>query len=243
VMIEVLLCDADGNLFPSEGPAFEASVGVTNRLMQAVGSTRRFDPIELRLATTGRNFRSTAAELVADAGGAMADSELEHWVALEKEAVTKHLAAALRPDHEVTGPLARLASELRLAAVSSSALTRLDACFEATGLSGLFPDGSRFSAEDSLPVPTSKPDPAIYLHALDQLGVEAGRAAAVEDAVPGVRSAVAAGVPTIGNLVFVAAAEREARADALLEAGALAVVSSWAEVEDALAPLLAAGAR
>jgi beta-phosphoglucomutase-like phosphatase (HAD superfamily) len=241
-MVEVLLCDADGNLFPSEEPAFEASVGVTNRLMQAVGSTRRFDPTELRLATTGRNFRSTAADLVTGAGGAIDDAELEHWVAVEKEEVTKHLATALRPDEEVARPLARLASELELAAVSSSALTRLDACFEATGLSELFPAGSRFSAEDSLAVPTSKPDPAIYLHALAQLGVDADQAIAVEDAVSGVQSAVGAGVPTIGNLAFVAPAERSARAAALREAGAPAVVSSWIELEHTVAPLVAAGA-
>ena len=31
--LEVLLCDADGNLFPSEEPAFVASADVTNRLL------------------------------------------------------------------------------------------------------------------------------------------------------------------------------------------------------------------
>jgi hypothetical protein len=42
--ITVLLCDADGNLFPSEEPAFVASAEVTNRFMASLGLSRRFDP-------------------------------------------------------------------------------------------------------------------------------------------------------------------------------------------------------
>ena len=61
--VRVVLCDADGNLFPSEEPAFEASAEVTNRYLAALGSDRRFTAEELRLATTGRNFRTTAADL------------------------------------------------------------------------------------------------------------------------------------------------------------------------------------
>ena len=40
--LAALLCDADGNLFPSEEPAFVASAGVTNRYLAALGSERRF---------------------------------------------------------------------------------------------------------------------------------------------------------------------------------------------------------
>ncbi len=58
---------------------------------------------------------------------------------------------------------------------------------------------------------------------------------AVEDSPTGAASAVAAGIPTIGNLRFVAEAEREARAAELREAGVFAVVSTWREVE-ALVP-------
>jgi len=62
---------------------------------------------------------------------------------------------------------------------------------------------------------------------------------AVEDSVVGVRSAVAAGCPTIGNLLFVAPEEREERAAVLESAGVLAVVSSWQEIADLLLPVLA----
>lgn len=89
----------------------------------------------------------------------MCADELEQWVLQEREQVTAHLAATLRPDPEVLAPLQDLASRYALAAVSSSALKRLAGCFSATGLDPLIPASVRFSAEDSLPVPTSKPDP------------------------------------------------------------------------------------
>jgi hypothetical protein len=46
---------------------------------------------------------------------------------------------------------------------------------------------------------------------------------------------VAAGFETIGNVAFVPPGERAARVDALAEAGAAAVVSSWRELERLLA--------
>ena len=243
--VEILLCDADGNLFPSEEPAFVASAEVTNNLMEALGVGRRYEPQELRLATTGMNFRRTAAALADAHGVALGTAELERWVAEEKRRVTAHLGRVLRPDPEVTEPLRALAGRLGLAAVSSSASARLDACFEATGLAALIPPGRRFSAEDSLPVPASKPDPAIYALAGERLGVAGRRALAVEDAVPGVQSAAGAGFPVAGNVMFVPPGEREQRRRELLDAGAVTVVESWRELEALLpAPdLVGSGGR
>jgi HAD superfamily hydrolase (TIGR01509 family) len=231
--VEVLLCDADGNLFPSEEPAFVASAEVTNRCLAILGVARRYDAQELRLAATGRNFRSTIADLAREAGvgAAITADALERWVAEEKRAVSAHLAQTLKPDPAVLEPLTRLRGRFGLAAVSSSALGRLAACFEATALDELFPSERRFSAEDSLPAPASKPDPAIYTFAARALGVAGPQGLAIEDSVPGVLSAVAAGFATVGNVAFVAPAERRERVDALLAAGAGGVVASWAELE------------
>jgi beta-phosphoglucomutase-like phosphatase (HAD superfamily) len=235
--LEALLCDADGNLFPSEEPAFVASAEVTNRFLADLGVARRFTAEELRLATTGMNFRTTSLRLAAEAG--QPDVDVEPWVAEEKRAVTAHLGATLTPHGPTTDALTALSAHLRLAAVSSSALTRLDACFTATGLAGLIPPAVRFSAEDSLPVPTSKPDPAVYLHACEQLGIAPEAGLAVEDSVPGALSAVRAGCPTVGNLLFVAEAERAERAAALTDAGVLVLVDSWSQLADLLLPVLA----
>jgi HAD superfamily hydrolase (TIGR01509 family) len=229
-----LLCDADGNLFPSEEPAFVASVGVTNRYLAAHGIDLRVTAEELRLTTTGKNFRTTAADLAAAHGVPVPD--LTDWVAEERRVVTAHLRAELRPDPEVSAALSAIGEHLALAAVSSSALSRLAGCFTATGLDDLIPAARRYSAEDSLPTPTSKPDPAVYLHACRELGISPAQGLAVEDSVPGALSAVRAGCPTVGNVCFVPPAERAGRDAALREAGVLTVVASWTELTDLLLP-------
>lgn len=233
--LRAVLCDADGNLFPSEEPAFEASATVTNAFLDTAGAEARFTAEELRLTTTGKNFRSTAVDLCVAEGIIVDPTMLDEWVAEEDRQVRAHLARVLQPDPAVTSPLRQLADLFELAVASSSATARLDACFSATGLDELIPAERRFSAQDSLPVPTSKPDPAIYLHAGRLLGVAGPEAIAVEDSVPGAMSAVAAGFPTIGNLVFVPEAERAERCAALRTVGVVGVVSSWGELTEAVA--------
>lgn len=233
-----LLCDADGNLFPSEEPAFDASVVATNRLLERLASPERYTADELRAVALGRNFRALAQDLAHESAVELTATELEEWVALEQRLVVGRLRDVLRPDPTVQAALRRLGRSLTLAVVSSSALPRLDVCFESTGLAELFPPARRFSAQDSLPKPTSKPDPAVYAHAVEALDIPPQRALAVEDAVSGVASAVAAGVPVVGNLVFVPDGERAERREALLTAGALTVVEDW----DSIAHLLGVAA-
>ena len=229
-----LLCDADGTLFPSEEPAYAASADVTNRFLAGLGAQRAFGPDELQRMTNGKNFRAAAAQLAGGYGRELTRADLEHWVVEEKDVVTAHLRTVLRPDPAVRGPLERLSGRLALAAVTSSASSRLAACLEVTGLAPLFDPDRRFSAEDSLAEPTSKPDPAVYVHAGRALGVGPAEAVAVEDSVNGARSAVAAGYPTIGILQFVPEADRQARAEALREVGVAEVVESWADAEGLL---------
>ncbi len=229
--VTTLLCDADGNLFPSEQPAFAASVLVTNRFLETVGIPHRFTADELRSAATGKSFRSTLMDLAGEHQVALTESEVASWVAEENRAVIERLQATLVADPQVNGPVTRLGQRYGLAVVSSSATTRLAASFAAAGLDHLFAACRRFSAQDSLSVPTSKPDPAVYLYAADQLGLACHQAVAVEDAAAGVQSAVAAGFQTIGNLAFVPSEERSARTRQLADAGVSAVVGSWAELD------------
>jgi beta-phosphoglucomutase-like phosphatase (HAD superfamily) len=257
--ITTLLLDADDNLFPSERPAFDASAEVTNRFLARFGVTAPFTAEELRKRAVGKNFRSTATDLAVDcgvpmeqaladgrpgavvatdsdvaAGHALSAGELERWVRKEREQVTAHLAATLKPDPQVLAPLQDLASRYAMAAVSSSASKRLDASFIATGLDSLMPAALRFSAEDSLPVPTSKPDPAVYLHAGQVMQIEGHQGLAVEDSVAGIKSAVAAGYLTVGNVMFVPEGERDCRTAELINAGAAAITGSWRALADAL---------
>lgn len=230
----VLLCDADGNLFPSEEPAFEASVAVVNDLMQTLGSSERFTADALREATTGQNFRRTAEMLAGSHGRELAPDELQRWVSRECRRVTSHLALSLTPDQEVGRALSRLSRRFTLSVVSSSALARVTSCISACGLSSFFEPARVFSAEDSLPVPRSKPHPDVYLHALVAMGIDANHALAIEDSLPGVQSAAAAGISVIGNVAFVGEPEREERSHQLRDAGADVVFGSWQEIADCL---------
>ncbi len=257
--ITTLLLDADDNLFGSERPAFHASTEVTNRFLARFGVSAPLSSEELRKRAVGKNFRTTALDLAvqcevpleatlaqgrpaatvaSDADlasrNALSVDELEEWVREERERVTAYLADVLTPDPQVLEPLRELANHYAFAAVSSSATKRLRACFAATGLDALISEDATFSAEDSLPVPTSKPDPAVYLHAGRMLGVQAEQGLAVEDSVAGVTSAVAAGYSTVGNLMFVLPDERECRRAELIDAGAVAITDSWRALADAL---------
>jgi beta-phosphoglucomutase-like phosphatase (HAD superfamily) len=242
-----LLLDADGNLFPSEEPAFVASADVTNQFLDSLGVPDRYTPQYLLATSTGRNFRRTAVDLALAHGvsvesglapegchvGAhpqLTAAVLDDWVAREQKVVGDYLGQVLQPDPEVLEHLHRLSGDYDLAAVSSSGLDRLDQCFRATGLDTLIPAARRFSAEDSLSVPASKPDPAIYRHAVGALGTPAVDCLAVEDSTTGARSALGAGIATIGNLAFVPEGDRPDRRQNLLHQGACVVAESWAEL-------------
>ncbi len=227
----ILLCDADGCLFPSEGPAYEQSALVMNSLFAHLGIEARHTGEELRRSHTGQNFRLTAAALSLDHGVDVASDVLELWVEREKVAVTNHLSRVLQPDADVHRALGRLTATFPgTAVVTSSAMDRVDACLRATQLSAFFEEGRMFSAEDSLPAPASKPDPAIYLHACEQMGVSGSDAIAIEDSVAGVASATAAGVTVVGLVHFVPAEERSRQAAALGAAGASIVAETWDQV-------------
>ncbi|PHH89611.1 hypothetical protein CDD83_5653 [Cordyceps sp. RAO-2017] len=80
-----------------------------------------------------------------------------------------------------------------------------------------------------MPVPVSKPDPAIYRHALACLGARAAECVAVEDSRSGVLAARGAGLRTVGYTGAYEPAEREALARLLTEAGCELVMGHWSD--------------
>lgn len=78
---------------------------------------------------------------------------------------------------------------------------------------------------------SSKPDPAVYRLTANVMGIEPEQGLAIEDSVPGVLSAAAAGLLTIGNVMFVSEAEKKRRVRELVKAGASAITSSWADLQ------------
>jgi HAD superfamily hydrolase (TIGR01509 family) len=122
-----------------------------------------------------------------------------------------------------------------VALVTSSEFERVNLCLEVTGLERHFPEDLKFSAHDTLPVPTYKPHPAIYLFALKALGLQNTDAIAIEDSPSGTDSAVAAGIPVIGYVgaSHIPAAKKEATAHNLISRGAKLVISHFDDLEAA----------
>lgn len=90
--------------------------------------------------------------------------------------------------------LERLKTEgWRMAVASSAPPANLVAIMEALDIEQFF--DAMVSGED---VPQGKPDPAIFLHAAERLGVPAGRCIVVEDAPAGVEAGRRAGMRVIG---------------------------------------------
>lgn len=192
----------------------------------------------------GQNFRVLLANLQKEYGFALSDDEVDQLVESELENLVRRIETPgeLQPCIGVHDALQRITRTpaYTLAVVSSSALSRVNASLKATQLDPYFADRV-YSAASSLPVPTSKPDPAIYTFALTKLGVQAHEAVAIEDSKSGTTSAVAAGIPTIGYLGPYEGEEKDEMTRVLRDAGAKVLMHEWADFQAALDELAALG--
>ena len=111
----------------------------------------------------------------------------------------------------------RLAPEFRLGVASSSNRPLIASVLEHAGIAGRF--DAVVSSEE---VAGGKPAPDVYLEAMRRLGVEPGRAAAIEDSSNGLRAAHAAGMRVIAlpNEHYPPAADALALADVVVSSPA-----------------------
>jgi len=162
----------------------------------------------------------------------MTPEELEDYVRREEDVVIAKLKEKLVPCPGVDAVLEKLAAEKKyhLAVVSSSALRRVQASIDKVGQAKYF-GRDVFSAATSLEKPTSKPDPAIYLHAMKTLGKTAAECVAVEDSKSGTLSGTRAGIKVIGYVGPYSEGERPKMEKILGDAGAVVVMKDWSEFE------------
>ncbi len=113
----------------------------------------------------------------------------------------------------------------QLAVASSSSIPALAFKLAHTGIADCF--GEHVYSADH--VAAGKPDPAIYLHTVTNLGVDPEECVVVEDSVNGVIAAKSAGIYTVG---FVGGRHcTEGHNHQLLEAGADIALSSMIEIK------------
>lgn len=158
-------------------------------------------------------------------------SDLEAYVLKEEDAVIAKLEKSLRPCEGVDAELERLTKKDKytMAVVSSSALRRVKASIEKADQVKWFPGDAVFSAATSLPKPTSKPDPAIYLHAMEKLGKKPEECVAIEDSKSGTLSGTRAGIFVVGYVGPYEEDKKEEMVKVLSDAGAKVVMYHWSE--------------
>ena len=188
----------------------------------------------------GQNFRGVVVSLQKKFGFVLSGEELESFVSQEEDRVIATLEKKAQPCVGVNPQLEKLAEEGKygLAVVSSSALRRVKASIKKVDQDKFFPPDHIFSAATSLPVPTTKPDPAIYLHACKVLGKQPGECVAVEDSKSGTLSAVRAGIPVIAYTGSYEGEEKQKEMGELLKAtGAQVLMNDWKDFPKSLAEI------
>ena len=188
----------------------------------------------------GQNFRGVVKGMEKKYDFQLTDEEREGYVKQEEDRVIATLEKKAQPCVGCNAELEKLAKSKKygMAVVSSSALRRVQASIKKVDQEKFFPPNHVFSAATSLPVPTTKPDPAIYLHACKEIGVKPGECVAVEDSKSGTLSAVRAGIPTIAYVGSYHNPEKAKDvADMLVQNGAQVVMNHWSEFEKCLAEI------
>ena len=188
----------------------------------------------------GQNFRGVVKGLEKKFNFQLTDEEREGYVKQEENRVIATLEKKAQPCVGCNEELDKLAKSKKygMAVVSSSALRRVQASIKKVDQEKYFSPNHVFSAATSLPVPTTKPDPAIYLHACKEIGVKPEECVAVEDSKSGTLSAVRAGIPTIAYVGSYHNPEKAKDvADMLVANGAKVVMNHWSEFEKCLAEI------
>ena len=170
------------------------------------------------------------------------EDELEYYVGQEMNEVIKNLEAEAEECEGATAELERLVQtgKYRMAVVSSSAKPRVIASVKKVGQDKYFPDDLIFSAATSLERPTTKPDPAIYLHAMKVIGAKPESSVAVEDSKSGAMAALRAKIHTVAYVGSYPEEEQEEKAKMLMDLGCEALMHEWTEFPEILKKIEAA---
>lgn len=176
--------DLDGTLVLSE-PAWEEA---KRRVLARHGVEV---PQPVYDAFVGRGLRGFLTEVMGPGLSDARRTDLANQIGAEADILLPQMRRIVPGASEFVQRVAQ--AGLGIAVCSSSPSRHIVAALDQLGLSGLVP--IQVSGAE---LPRGKPDPLPYLETLRRLRVGAKEAFAVEDALPGVRSAHAAGLTVIG---------------------------------------------
>jgi len=234
------MLDCDNTLVQSERLAFEACADLTNDVMEKYKIDARYTADSLLEDFVGHNFRGMLKGLQQKHNFKMTDEDMNDFVERELGAVTKKPSEKAVECPGVTDELNKLKEQgYPMSVVSTSAKSRVVASIEKAGIAHFFPPEHVYSAATSLNPPSSKPDPAIYLYAAEQLGVKPHEAVTVEDSKSGATAAMRAGIPCIAYVGIYGIEEGKEKMDQMAkllteETKCAAVMYDWKEFQECL---------
>ena len=213
--IKLVIFDCDGVLVDSEP--------ISNRLL-ADALTEAGLPTtyqEARTRYVGLSMTSCMALFEEQLGRPLPDG----WLDELQKRTFERLAVDVQPVKGVEQVIRQARADgMAVCVASSGSLDKISLTLTATGLKSFF-NPHIFSASM---VARGKPHPDLFLHAAAEMGVDPLHTIVIEDSVPGVTAAAAAGMVS-----YAYAGDPHADEDALAAAGGT-VFSSMAEIQEAL---------
>ncbi|OCL03040.1 phosphoglycolate phosphatase [Glonium stellatum] len=238
--VKYVLLDCDNTLVLSERLAFEACTELANEILEKHNISDRYTVEQLLETFVGQNFRGMMKGLQEKHNFTMSPAEIDDYVDQEVGAVTLKLSQKATECPGASAELAKLKEQgYPMSVVSTSAKPRVVASLKKVGIDHYFPNEHVYSAATTLNPPSSKPDPAIYLHACKELGVKPEECVTVEDSKSGATAAKRAGIPLIGYVGVYRIEEGEEKEKQMAkllteECGAKVIMYNWTEFQDCL---------
>jgi len=183
---DALIFDCDGVLVNSEMIAQQVEM----EWLARIGLEYELDEFIRRFSGTSEAhfYQSVASDVLERTGKPMTQEFIREMGAAVDDAINTR-CEAIEGARDVAVAWSR-----KTAVASSSRREQLDKKLTRTNLASLF--GERVYSADS--VENGKPDPAIFLYAAGQLGIDPGQCIVIEDSVNGVIAAKRAGMYAIG---------------------------------------------
>lgn len=217
---DLVIFDCDGVLVDSEALACVVHADVLTQHGYAISAE------QVHARFLGRSAREARLEVETELGRTLPDA----YTAQLKATIDRVFGEQLAPVPHIAETLAQLSQ--RICVASSGTPTRIRSSLGTTGLIGYF-DPHLFSA---MQVERGKPAPDLFLFAAAQMNTPPARCIVVEDSVPGVTAARAAGMTVIG---FTGGSHcRPDDTDRLRAVGALTVIDDIRALPDLIAQSL-----
>jgi HAD superfamily hydrolase (TIGR01509 family) len=217
--VDLVIFDCDGVLVDSEVIACRAHAAVLTRHGYPITAEQVFDRF------LGRSTRQANLEVEAELGRGLPD---DFHVQLQDE-LFRCFATTLEAVPHIDAALAAIA--LPVCVASSGSQQRIRASLGGVGLYDKFAPNI-FSATQ---VPNGKPAPDLFLFAAAQMAASPERCLVIEDSVPGITGARAAGMTVFG---FHGGSHcRPGYGDALRAAGAVVTFDDMRQLPDLIAQI------